>query len=206
MRERTTWDHDKIKADLDARVVKQMEQARRAGVKVPDQSVIDQADQILERLDALADRIQTDHEEWGMSFVVARTIVNEIDCAADEFETKTFGKASFQSRCLEVVRNNPSTASPGECTVHTSRAFDDLPKGTVEAWATHVAEQAESNHDKEALLKKANFCVKIARRMLGKDAPEEVVEDQAVSLMSMRDLDLIATFERLDTPATPKPN
>lgn len=49
----------------------------------------------------------------------------------------------------------------------------------------------------QLLVKKADLCVKVARAMLGKKASDEVVEDQAVALMSLADGDLIDTFNRL---------
>jgi len=50
--------------------------------------------------------------------------------------------------------------------------------------------------DNALLVKKADLCVKVARLMLRK-ASETAIEDQAVSLMSLADSDLIDTFQRL---------
>lgn len=47
------------------------------------------------------------------------------------------------------------------------------------------------------MLKKANICVKVARRMLPKTASETLIEDQAVALMDMADYDLFETYTRL---------
>jgi hypothetical protein len=49
----------------------------------------------------------------------------------------------------------------------------------------------------QLLVKKADLCVKVARQMLGPKVAENVVEDQAVSLMALPDADLIETFQRL---------
>ena len=49
----------------------------------------------------------------------------------------------------------------------------------------------------EGLVKKADVCVQVARGMLPKDASEQSVEDQAVSLMNIPDPELIETANRL---------
>ena len=51
--------------------------------------------------------------------------------------------------------------------------------------------------DESTLLKKANLCVRTAKLMLPKTATELTIEDQATSLMTMPDYDLIETFTRL---------
>jgi len=51
--------------------------------------------------------------------------------------------------------------------------------------------------DEETLAKKANLCVKVARKMLPKNASEDVVEDQAFSLMHLPDAQLLETANRL---------
>jgi len=51
--------------------------------------------------------------------------------------------------------------------------------------------------DDETILKKANLCTKIATKMLGKTASDQMVEDQALALMEMPDASLIETANRL---------
>lgn len=51
--------------------------------------------------------------------------------------------------------------------------------------------------DKALLLKKANIAIRVASMMLGKNATEQAVEDQSVSLMHMPDAELVNTFNRL---------
>ncbi len=51
--------------------------------------------------------------------------------------------------------------------------------------------------DENLVVKKADLCVSIARKMLGKTASEQALEDQALSLMYLPDADLIGTANRL---------
>jgi chemotaxis protein histidine kinase CheA len=51
--------------------------------------------------------------------------------------------------------------------------------------------------DHALLLKKADICIRVASRMLGKRAAETLVEDQAVALMHLPDEELVHTFNRL---------
>jgi len=51
--------------------------------------------------------------------------------------------------------------------------------------------------DKAVLLKKANIAIRVASMMLGKNASEQAVEDQSVSLMHLPDAELVNTFNRL---------
>lgn len=51
--------------------------------------------------------------------------------------------------------------------------------------------------DDETILKKADLCTKVARRMLPKNASDAQVEDQALALMDMQDGPLIDTANRL---------
>lgn len=59
----------------------------------------------------------------------------------------------------------------------------------------HPEKTASSNPDH--LLKKADMTVRIARRMLGANAPEVAVEEQAASLMHLPDQEVINTYNRL---------
>ncbi len=58
-------------------------------------------------------------------------------------------------------------------------------------------EKTASVLNEEAVVKKADIAVRIARRMLGNNVPEGVVEDQAASIMLMPDADVINTYNRL---------
>jgi hypothetical protein len=51
--------------------------------------------------------------------------------------------------------------------------------------------------DEETLVKKADLCCKVARRMLGSKAVEAAIEDQALALMGLSDSDLISTVNRM---------
>ncbi len=51
--------------------------------------------------------------------------------------------------------------------------------------------------NQQAVLKKADITVRIARRMLGANAPDAMVEDQAAAFMHMPDEQVIATYTRL---------
>jgi hypothetical protein len=55
----------------------------------------------------------------------------------------------------------------------------------------------QASLDEETLVKKADLCCKVARKMLGSKAVEAAVEDQALALMNLSDPDLIATVNRL---------
>ncbi len=58
-------------------------------------------------------------------------------------------------------------------------------------------EKTASAINQEAILKKADITVRIARKLLGANAPEVAVEEQAASLMHMPDQDVINTYNRL---------
>ena len=62
------------------------------------------ADRILVRLDKMATAIQEHHEKFGMSFAVAKSLVNDLDQTADEIEKAAFGPESFQTRQIEVMK------------------------------------------------------------------------------------------------------
>lgn len=62
------------------------------------------ADQILTRLDKMAGFIQENHQKWGMSFEVAKGLVNDLDRTADAIEKVAFGEASLESRQVEVIK------------------------------------------------------------------------------------------------------
>lgn len=62
-----------------------------------------QADKILKRLDKMAATIEAKHEEWGMPFKLAKSIVNEIDKTADELEKATYGADSMLRRQASVL-------------------------------------------------------------------------------------------------------
>jgi hypothetical protein len=51
--------------------------------------------------------------------------------------------------------------------------------------------------NQQAILKKADLTVRIARRMFGANAPDALIEEQAGSLMHLPDQDVIATYTRL---------
>jgi hypothetical protein len=63
------------------------------------------ADRILTRLDKMATAIQEHHEKFGMSFAVAKSLVNDLDQTADEIEKAAFGDESFQTRQIEVLKS-----------------------------------------------------------------------------------------------------
>lgn len=64
---------------------------------------IAQADKILKRLDKMAATIEAKHEEWGMPFKLAKSIVNAIDKTADELEQATYGSDSMLTRQASVL-------------------------------------------------------------------------------------------------------
>jgi hypothetical protein len=64
------------------------------------------ASTILGRLDKVAETIQMNHKSWGMPFAQAKGLVNELDVAADDFETMVFGAESFQRRQAEVIQQD----------------------------------------------------------------------------------------------------
>jgi len=68
------------------------------------------ADQILGRLDRIAHTIKAQHEDWGMPFEVAKSIVNDLDKTADAIEIAAFGEESFLRRQAEVIQRE--TAEP----------------------------------------------------------------------------------------------
>jgi hypothetical protein len=57
----------------------------------------------------------------------------------------------------------------------------------------HPEKTANVNH----ILKKADLSVKISRRMLGANAPEAVLEQQAAAIMLLPDVEVINTYNRL---------
>jgi hypothetical protein len=62
------------------------------------------ASEILGRLDKVAEAIQGNHQQWGMSFDVAKRLVNHLDKVADDFEASTFGGDSMGRRQEEVLK------------------------------------------------------------------------------------------------------
>jgi hypothetical protein len=56
---------------------------------------------------------------------------------------------------------------------------------------------SEKTASEDLLVKKANLCIKIARRLLSKKASEETVEAQALSFMGLPDSEVISTYARL---------
>jgi hypothetical protein len=68
------------------------------------------ADRILARLDRMASTVQKDHEKWGMSFEVAKELVNEIDRVADDLEVNTYGERSLVTRQAQVLEGMDKTA------------------------------------------------------------------------------------------------
>jgi len=61
------------------------------------------ADRILARLDKLASTIQAQHEQWGIPFEAAKSMVNDLDKTADEIEVVAFGERSLHERQAELV-------------------------------------------------------------------------------------------------------
>jgi hypothetical protein len=61
------------------------------------------ADKVLARLDRMAKIIQEKHKTWGMRYVVAKSLVNEIDRIADSLETVTYGPESMLARQANVM-------------------------------------------------------------------------------------------------------
>lgn len=66
----------------------------------------------------------------------------------------------------------------------------------------HPEKTAALNH--EAVVKKADLTVRIARRMLGANATETAIEDQAAALMNLPDADVINTYNRLANEVPPQ--
>jgi hypothetical protein len=66
----------------------------------------------------------------------------------------------------------------------------------------HPEKTASVNHD--LLLKKADMTVRIARRMLGSNAPEGAIEEQAASLMHLPDAEVINTYNRMANEMPPQ--
>lgn len=66
----------------------------------------------------------------------------------------------------------------------------------------HPEKTASVNHD--LLLKKADMTVRIARRMLGSNAPEGAIEEQAASLMHLPDQEVINTYNRMANEMPPQ--
>ncbi len=66
----------------------------------------------------------------------------------------------------------------------------------------HPEKTASVNH--EAVLKKADLTVRIARRMLGANAPEGAIEEQAAAFMHLPDVEVINTYNRLAGEVPPQ--
>jgi hypothetical protein len=66
----------------------------------------------------------------------------------------------------------------------------------------HPERTASMSHD--LLLKKADLSVRIARRMLGTNAPETAIEEQAATFMRLPDAEVINTYNRLANEMPPQ--
>lgn len=64
-----------------------------------------EANNILSRMDRIAQEIQKNYAVWGMSKSAARELVNQIDKIADSTETAFYGKASLSQRQIEVLKS-----------------------------------------------------------------------------------------------------
>ena len=62
------------------------------------------AENILTRLDKVAETIQANASAWGIPFDDAKAIVNALDKTADDVEVLSFGKESFTKRQAEVIQ------------------------------------------------------------------------------------------------------
>lgn len=65
------------------------------------------ADQILGRLDNIANQIQAKYASWGLNMNQAKGIVQSLDKTADEIETLFYGEASLQRRQAEIAVTDP---------------------------------------------------------------------------------------------------
>lgn len=59
---------------------------------------------ILAHLDMAAGEIQANHKVLGISFDVAKEVVNSLDRTADELETSAFGQSSLEKRQVELLK------------------------------------------------------------------------------------------------------
>ena len=64
------------------------------------------ADQLLGRLDKVADVIQKNASKWGIPFDEAKKIVNTLDKVADDAEAVIYGEDSLHTRQAEVLLND----------------------------------------------------------------------------------------------------
>lgn len=62
------------------------------------------ADKTLARIDRAASVIKANHQQWGMPFEVAKSLVNDLDKTADEIEVAAFGAESLANRQVEMYR------------------------------------------------------------------------------------------------------
>ena len=65
----------------------------------------EQANALLGRLDRVAALIEENSERWGISFKVAKGLVNTLDEVSDAFEKSAFGSGSLEKRQVEVLKN-----------------------------------------------------------------------------------------------------
>lgn len=91
----------------------------------------------------------------------------------------------------DVAPNNWESEYEGGSTARDAIGLPEMRSDTF----NHPEKTA--SYDEETLVKKADVCVKVARKMLGSSATESLVEDQAVALMNLSDADLISTANRL---------
>lgn len=87
---------------------------QREGSEMTIKFAKEQANEAIGRLDRLAGLIESDYEKWGLSFKVAKHIVNEIDKSADLIETGSFGEDSLRKRQVEVLREAKLLGGDGD--------------------------------------------------------------------------------------------
>jgi len=72
-----------------------------------------------------------------------------------------------------------------------------MPEMRSETFSHPEKTAAEQQEEDDFLQKKADVCINLARRMLGKNASEQALEDQALAFMHMPDSAIVATATRL---------
>jgi myosin heavy subunit len=101
---------------------------------------------------------------------------------------------SEQPAADEYLTGGPSDFAED---VHPSSSWKgEYADGTTKRNEIGMPEMRSANLDSEAVARKANLCVRLARQML-RTASESLIEDQALSLMYLPDTELAATAVRL---------
>jgi len=113
----------------------------------------------------------------------------------------TMNQTRTQPPADEYVTGDPSTFAEDVHTPNTwesEYAGDDVRRNEIgmPEMRGDTFNHPEKTASKEVLLKKADLCIAVAKLMM-KDASEEAIEDQSVSLMHLPDQELIDTHKRL---------